>query len=315
MSEARPQPRRSSRVSTTSEISRVPRPNASDAAPVEASRVLREARQSAGLSQRALAGRSGGSARSIAGIESGAREPSVLLLSRLLAACGQQLDVQDLAAGAEPACAHLREHLHRSLTDRWTAAAEATGCSAQLHAALAATAATAGVLVLEPAASVPVWVPGAALDLPLVVEAHRTRRDRGEPPSHPELLVVRLRRQPLASGLVRLRAFGLLDLHLLHPAVLARQHSCRPWRPALLAAARLLHDEGAQDRAGRRAPPHRQPDEDEEARRLSHSLRYTALPRPRARDSRALRLGAPVSLPQWLDERGLPPLLGQRARW
>lgn len=279
---------------------------------MEASKILREARQSAGLSQRALAGRSGVSARSIAGIESGARRPSVVLLNRVLAACGQQLDVQDLALGGELACEHLREHLHRSLTDRWTAAAEATGCSAALHTALAATA---GELVLEPTASVPVWVSGAALDLPLVVEAHRTHRDRGEPPSHPELLVVRLRRQPLPSGLVRVRAFGLLDLHVLHPAVLARQHCCRPWRPALLAAARLLHDKGAQDGADRRAPPHRQPDEDEEARRLSHSLRYTALPRPRARDSRALRLGAPVSLSQWLDERGLPPLLGQRTRW
>lgn len=86
----------------------------------------------------------------------------------------------------------------------------------------------------------------------------------------------------------------------------------------LAAASRLLDDERGADAAGRRPPAHRQPDEDGEAWRLSQALRYVCEPdakRPSALDSRAFRLGAPVSLPQWLEQNRLPPLRGQRERW
>lgn len=55
---------------------------------------LREARERAGLSQAALAERTGTSQATISAYESGRKQPSVDTLSRLLAATGQRLAVE-----------------------------------------------------------------------------------------------------------------------------------------------------------------------------------------------------------------------------
>ena len=58
---------------------------------------LREARRRAGLTQAALAERSGTSQATISAYESGRKEPSVETLSRLLAAAGARLAVEPAA--------------------------------------------------------------------------------------------------------------------------------------------------------------------------------------------------------------------------
>jgi transcriptional regulator with XRE-family HTH domain len=59
--------------------------------------VLREARQRAGLTQAALAGRVGTSQATVSAYEGGRKDPSVETLSRLLAATGSRLTVQPAA--------------------------------------------------------------------------------------------------------------------------------------------------------------------------------------------------------------------------
>lgn len=60
---------------------------------MDASRVLREARERAGLSQAGLASRAGTSQATISAYESGRKEPSVATFTRLLAATGTRLRV------------------------------------------------------------------------------------------------------------------------------------------------------------------------------------------------------------------------------
>jgi predicted nucleotidyltransferase/DNA-binding XRE family transcriptional regulator len=61
--------------------------------PPTAGRVLREARLAAGLSQNELARRAGVAQSVISAYESGARDPSLTTLARLVAATGQRLSV------------------------------------------------------------------------------------------------------------------------------------------------------------------------------------------------------------------------------
>ena len=60
---------------------------------MNAARLLRAARAHAGLTQRALAARSGVPQPTIAAIESGAQDPRYRTLDRLIRACGQDLDL------------------------------------------------------------------------------------------------------------------------------------------------------------------------------------------------------------------------------
>jgi transcriptional regulator with XRE-family HTH domain len=61
---------------------------------MDAGTALRDARQRAGLTQAALAGRAGTSQATISAYESGRKDPSVETFSRLLAATGSRLIVQ-----------------------------------------------------------------------------------------------------------------------------------------------------------------------------------------------------------------------------
>jgi hypothetical protein len=222
--------------------------------------------------------------RTVIALEAGERDATTGVLTRLLHACGLRLDVTPAAPEAPP-CLHLVAHLQLSLTARWVRAVHSShprhhpAGGAAVDRALQA-AAEVGDLELEAAASVAVWVPGAPVTTPLLVVAHVPRRVLQK--SVERLAVIGTRhvalrqvQQALPSGLVPVRLRTGADLHVLPPGVLARQHACRAWRPALLAAAALLDDRAPRDAAGRRVPAHRLPDEDEEARGLSHHLAWT----------------------------------------
>lgn len=59
-----------------------------------APRLIRAARRKAGITQRALAGRSGVPQPTIAAIEVGRQDPRFATLDRLLRACGYELDIR-----------------------------------------------------------------------------------------------------------------------------------------------------------------------------------------------------------------------------
>ena len=69
---------------------------------------LRDAREKAGLSQTALAERTGTSQATISAYESGRKQPSVDTLTRLLAALGQQLAVEPGGRVDPPRARHHR---------------------------------------------------------------------------------------------------------------------------------------------------------------------------------------------------------------
>jgi transcriptional regulator with XRE-family HTH domain len=287
---------------------------------VDPSRVLRDARQHAGLSQRALAARAGVAVRTVAAAESSARTPSWSVVQALLAACGLALQVVEACPPVRggPACRHVVEHLRLSLTERWRRAAERTGRAEALGVALG-EASRRGAVVLESTAAASLWTPDVELSLPVVVHVHRpwfVPPETWRPPTpDPAVLAVRVQAGEPSPGLVRVRATETVDVHAAAAPALTRDPCCRLWWPALQAASAALHEQAATDGAGRRPPAHRQSDEEDEAWRLGQALRYIGGPLPSAADSRAFRLDAPVSLPPWLSERGLPALRGQRERW
>jgi transcriptional regulator with XRE-family HTH domain len=64
-----------------------------------AARMLREARRTAGLTQRALAARAGTSQAAVADYEAGRKVPGVTTLERLLGACGAELRMARVPGG------------------------------------------------------------------------------------------------------------------------------------------------------------------------------------------------------------------------
>jgi transcriptional regulator with XRE-family HTH domain len=78
---------------------------------VDAGRTLHAARTRAGLSQAELARRAGTSQATISAYESGAKQPTVATFSRLLAATGSRLAVEEARRQplSEPAPAELRQ--------------------------------------------------------------------------------------------------------------------------------------------------------------------------------------------------------------
>jgi transcriptional regulator with XRE-family HTH domain len=75
---------------------------------MDAGSMLRSARSRAGLSQAALAARAGTSQATISAYESGSKQPSVATFSRLLAAAGARLTVEEARRPVtEPSAAEL----------------------------------------------------------------------------------------------------------------------------------------------------------------------------------------------------------------
>ena len=82
-----------------------------------AARMLRHARRSAGLTQRALAARSGVSQETIARIEVGRADPRIATLDRLLEGCGYGLEhLPRLGIGIDRS--QIQERLAMSPNDR-----------------------------------------------------------------------------------------------------------------------------------------------------------------------------------------------------
>ncbi len=88
-----------------------------------ASRMLRHARRTAGLTQRALAAKTGVPQETIARIESGRADPRVAMLDRLLEGCGHGLEhLPRLGIGIDRA--QIRERLDLSPGERLVRAIE-----------------------------------------------------------------------------------------------------------------------------------------------------------------------------------------------
>jgi transcriptional regulator with XRE-family HTH domain len=61
---------------------------------MDAATLLRRARKRSGLTQREVAARAGLTQPVVAAYEAGRRQPTIPMLEKLLAACGEELDVQ-----------------------------------------------------------------------------------------------------------------------------------------------------------------------------------------------------------------------------
>lgn len=88
---------------------------------IDAGRVLRAARERAGINQSELARRSGTARSALAGYESGRRAPSTATLNKLLAACGLQARVtlEPLLADVDALAAALDRPVAELDVDRW----------------------------------------------------------------------------------------------------------------------------------------------------------------------------------------------------
>jgi transcriptional regulator with XRE-family HTH domain len=84
---------------------------------MDVGRTLRQARRRAGLSQRALAGRTGVAQPTIARLEAGEQSPRVATLDVLLAACGEVLEAMP-RAGAGVDRSTIRELLALTPAER-----------------------------------------------------------------------------------------------------------------------------------------------------------------------------------------------------
>jgi transcriptional regulator with XRE-family HTH domain len=82
---------------------------------VDAARAIRSAREAAGLSKRELARRAGTSPAAIVAYESGAREPTLPTLARLLAAANARVDLRVAPARDLPDAATLARRLAQVL--------------------------------------------------------------------------------------------------------------------------------------------------------------------------------------------------------
>jgi transcriptional regulator with XRE-family HTH domain len=77
---------------------------------VDAGAALSAARKRAGLSQAELASRAGTSQATVSAYENGSKQPSVPTFTRLLAALGMRLAVEEMASPVvEPSAAELRQ--------------------------------------------------------------------------------------------------------------------------------------------------------------------------------------------------------------
>lgn len=84
---------------------------------MDAGSALREARRGAGLTQAALARRSGTSQATVSAYESGRKAPSLETFSRLLAAAGQRLTLEPRARAVARPSAREQARLGRTLVD------------------------------------------------------------------------------------------------------------------------------------------------------------------------------------------------------
>lgn len=268
---------------------------------MEPATLLREARRSAGLSQRAMAAAAGVPRSSLEAAESGRRRPSLALLEAVAAAAGLELALDH---ALQPLNCGTRRHLHLSLSQRLHLLVGGDGRPWHTHRlpvwrALDELAATGRLFLTGPAA-VGLWLPEVVLDpLPLGLEPHGA----APTPSHPRLQVTVGERPDEATISVPLPVRAVWTPS---PAALARDPGCARWRQALRSVAAVLDAEAALDVNGRRAPAHREVQGEHEAWRVLFARRWTQrfLP-PERLDGRAWRLGGEVGMNTWIDRRAV----------
>lgn len=254
--------------------------------------MLRDARRRRGLSLRAAAERCDVPRTTWADWECGRTAPPADRLDAVLREL--RLDLLLVNRTPEPPGeARVAEHLRRSLTAR---AASALGdqldrvvAAARLESARQWPAPSLPLRLTGPAA-VGIWVPCvfARGPLPLPVAD----------PDDPSLVPVQL----LASD-GRTRAVVGVPT----PGVLIAEGRAQTW-PQLHTSERLLA-EGPRDAAGRRLPPHRDPNEARELRDLMFTLEWGGRGKELVSptDSRAWRLDAPATLDEALAWQRLRP--------
>lgn len=254
--------------------------------------MLRDARRRRGLSIRAAAERSDVPRATWADWEAGRTAPPADRLDAVLRALHLDLRLVDREV-EPPGEARVAAHLRQSLTVR---AAGSLGdqldrvvAAARLELARQWPAPPLPLRLTGPAA-IGLWVPYVVARGPLPLPTAN--------PTDPGLVPVRL----LASD-GRARAVVVAPT----PAVLIAEGHDQTW-PQLRTSARLLAD-GPRDAAGRRLPPHRDPDEARELRDLMFTLEWGGRGKDLVSptDSRAWRLDAPATLDEALAWQGLRP--------
>lgn len=269
--------------------------------------MLRDARHRRGLSIRAAAERCDVPRTTWASWESGRAAPTVDRLDAVLR--DLRLDMLLVDRTAEPPGeAQVAEHLRQSLTvraagalgdqlDRVVAAARRGPARQGVagHGSGSQGRARQGPAALQPLrltgpAAVGIWVPHVVARGPLPLPA--------ADPDDLSLIPVHL----LGSD-GRTHAVVMTPT----PAVLVAEGRAQTW-PQLHTSARLLAD-GPRDAAGRRLPPHRDPDEARELRDLRFTLEWGGRSKELVSptDSRAWRLDAPATLDEALAWQGLRP--------
>lgn len=254
--------------------------------------MLRDARRRRGLSLRAAAERCDVPRTTWADWEAGRTAPPADRLDAVLRDLRLDLLLVDRTA-EPPGQARVAEHLRLSLTVR---AAGALGdqldrvvVEARKQLAGDWPASPRPLRLTGPAAA-GIWVPCVVARGPVPLPV--------ADPDDPSLVPVRL----LASD-GRTRAVVGVPT----PGVLISEGRAQTW-PQLHTSARLLA-EGPRDAAGRRLPPHRDPDEARELRDLMFTLEWGGRGKELVSptDSRAWRLDAPATLDEALAWRRLRP--------
>ena len=289
---------------------------------MDAAELLRQARRRTGLSQREFAARAGVSERSLAGAESGHRPASWLLVERACRAGG--LDVTAALPPGDLDDETLR-HLERSLTQRVWLSFGGEGRPLGRYGPRVATrpagwcrlveAAESVDLVLSGTEALRAWLPAVASGGRVGPECRWTEVSvRRDPHGSTPRSTAPGDSLPVGVRVVDTLPCGLVPVPLAEPrprvlvptpAELALDPACADLRDALRAVATVLHEQSARDLAGRRTPPHRDPDHGREDVDVWHDKRFKRLPMPPAYDTRSWRLFDDASHVAWLAHHGL----------
>lgn len=268
--------------------------------------MVRAARRRLGVSQREMARRAGVSATSVVAIESGRQQPSLRVLQALLEVAGLGVCVD---RPVQPLCAHVRRHLHRSLSIRLHLALGGNG-RPWVHPVLPqwqqlGTLARSGRLFAEGELARALWLPVLSPVSQLVVglECSQPAGTAAEPalPETPDVQV--LRRTVPASCTVTV-PLSIGSLRVPPPGELALDPAQAEFRGALRSVAGELELCAPRDPGGRRSPAHREPCREDESWRLLFARRWTPsfLP-PDRLDGRGWRLDDEVGFQEWIDRR------------
>ena len=271
---------------------------------VDAAEMLRAVRRRKGWSQRELAERSGVSARTVAAIESGQREPGLAVLRQILTTAGLELSLDAPPPSVdEPG----QRHLQRSLSRRLHLALGGGGVPHLSRPAGPAWRqllhlAARGPVVLHGSLALAVWIPP---EQPLTSgEVCFARSPQVVATATPDLRILDdCHGHAAAVVAVSVEAFVLgVD----PPADLALDPAMSHERARLRAVARLLHMEAARDAASRRVRAHAEPRHRAERDQVFHTKRFGWRPMPDENDRRGWRLRDDASLAAWLARHGYP---------